>query len=53
MAKIFTKRLMKELRDLQDNPPAGVVLEDVDDLKWYILRIYMLYLYLLLYFYYY
>jgi len=34
MSKIFTKRLMKELRDLQQNPPAGVVLEDVSDLNW-------------------
>ncbi|KAG4104018.1 ubiquitin-conjugating enzyme [Neocallimastix lanati (nom. inval.)] len=33
MSKIFTKRLMKELRDLQQNPPAGVVLEDVSDLN--------------------
>ncbi|OUM68705.1 hypothetical protein PIROE2DRAFT_38947 [Piromyces sp. E2] len=33
MSKIFTKRLMKELSDLQNHPPAGVVLEDVNDLN--------------------
>ncbi len=37
MSKIFTKRLMKELRDLKEHPPAGIVLEDVNDLNWYIL----------------
>lgn len=31
----FTKRLQKELLDLQKNPPAGITLDEVNDLqKW-------------------
>ncbi|KAK4516175.1 uncharacterized protein ATC70_011142 [Mucor velutinosus] len=33
MASIFTKRLTKELKDLNTNPPEGVVVEEADNLK--------------------
>ncbi|KAI9105374.1 ubiquitin-conjugating enzyme/RWD-like protein [Phlyctochytrium arcticum] len=31
MSNIFTKRLTKELRDLQSNPPQGISIEKADD----------------------
>lgn len=33
MTSIHTKRLTKELRDLNKNPPEGVVVEEADNLK--------------------
>lgn len=32
MSNIFSRRLNKELRDLQRSPPQGIILEDVDNL---------------------
>ncbi|KAI7903789.1 ubiquitin-conjugating enzyme E2 W [Cokeromyces recurvatus] len=33
MASIYTKRLTKELKDLNKNPPEGVIIEEADNLK--------------------
>ncbi|GAA5808398.1 hypothetical protein MFLAVUS_001789 [Mucor flavus] len=33
MSAIYTKRLTKELRDLNKNPPEGVVVEEAENLK--------------------
>ncbi|KAL1931716.1 hypothetical protein VTP01DRAFT_9859 [Rhizomucor pusillus] len=40
MAKpLFTKRLTKELRELNTNPPEGVTIEEANDFKRWFLRI--------------
>lgn len=39
MASIFTKRLTKELKDLNTNPPEGVVVEEADNLKSWKIRL--------------
>ncbi|KAJ3215609.1 hypothetical protein HDU67_000207 [Dinochytrium kinnereticum] len=40
MSNIFLKRLTKELRDMQANPPAGISIEKADDnLKLWVIMI--------------
>jgi len=39
MSNFTTLRLKKELRELEENPPDGVYLDEVTDLKWYIFNV--------------
>ena len=33
MSQLYTRRLQKEFRDLKNDPPAGIELEDTTDLS--------------------